>query len=134
MFCYQGYKLIWYDHIRDTDITPNVNSIGRVRKNSGGKRQAYYQPQVSTGKRQVGRLMVLGGCTQRSETSGDSTGHQAVCAPTQNHQPIRSEVPVLTCAGDRPALFPPLFFAPSILGFPIEHRPTNMSKSINKYD
>ena len=29
----------------------NVYSIGRVRKNSGGIQQAYYQPQVRTGKR-----------------------------------------------------------------------------------
>ena len=65
-----------------------------MQKNSGGKRQAYYQPHVSTGKRQVGRLMVLGGCTQRSETSRDSTGHQAVCAPIQNQEPIRPAVPM----------------------------------------
>ena len=39
-------------------------------KNNGGKKQAYYQPQVITGKRQGDRLLVLGGCTQRSETSG----------------------------------------------------------------
>ena len=34
-----------------------------MRKNSGGKRQAYYQPQVSTGKRRQDRLLVLGECT-----------------------------------------------------------------------
>ena len=34
------------------------------------------------------RFLVLDGCTHMSETSGISTGHQAVCAPTQNHQPI----------------------------------------------
>ena len=54
--------------------------------------------------------MVLGGCTQRSETSGDSTGHQAVCAPTQNQEPIGPVVPVLTCAGDRPVFFLPAIF------------------------
>ena len=32
--------------------------------------------------------MVLGGRTQRPETSGISTGHQHVCAPTQNQEPI----------------------------------------------
>ena len=57
--------------------------------------------------------MVLGGCTQRCETSGNSTGNQAVCASTQNHPPIR--LGVLTCAGDMPALFPLLFSAPSLL-------------------
>ena len=30
---------------------PTTSLIGRVRKNSGGKRQACYQPQVTTGKR-----------------------------------------------------------------------------------
>ena len=72
--------------------------------------------------------MVLGGCTQRSETSGDSTGHQAVCAPTQNLQPIRPAVPVLTCAGDRPALFPLLFFRSLPIVIRISH--TLMNKNI----
>ena len=48
--------------------------IGRVRKNSGGTRQAYYQSQVGTGKRKGDRLLVLGRCTHRSETSVISTG------------------------------------------------------------
>ena len=47
-------------------------SIGRVRKIAVEKRQAYYQPQVSTGKRQVDRLLVLGGCTHSLVTSGFS--------------------------------------------------------------
>ena len=32
--------------------------IGRVRKNSGGKRQAWYQPQVTTGTHQAYRLLI----------------------------------------------------------------------------
>ena len=32
--------------------------IGRVRRNSGGKRQAYYQQQVSTSTRQAYRLLI----------------------------------------------------------------------------
>ena len=47
----------------------SFNRIGRVRKNSIGKGQAYYQPQVTTGKRRQDRLLVLGECTHRSETS-----------------------------------------------------------------
>ena len=47
-------------------------SIGRVRKIAVEKEQACYQPQVTTGKRRQDRLMVLGECTHRSETSGIS--------------------------------------------------------------
>ena len=47
-------------------------SIGRVRKNSGEKRQAHYQPQLSTGKRRGDRPVVLGGCTHLLVTSGIS--------------------------------------------------------------
>ena len=32
-------------------VTSFITIIGSVRKNSGGKRQAYYQSQVITGKR-----------------------------------------------------------------------------------
>ena len=62
-----------------------VGLIGRVRKNSGGKRQADYQPQVSTGKRRPGRLMVLGDYTHRSETSGNSLVSY-LSGQTQRHQ------------------------------------------------
>ena len=47
---------------------------GRVRKNSGGKGQAHYQPQVSTGKRRPDQPLVLGDYTPRSETSVNFTG------------------------------------------------------------
>ena len=40
-----------------------------MRKNSGGKREAYYQPQVTKGKRQGDQPVVLGGCTHMPETS-----------------------------------------------------------------
>ena len=43
----------------------------------------------NTGKRQAEQLLVLGGCTQKSETSGISAGPQAVCAPTQNKELFR---------------------------------------------
>ena len=33
------------------------------------------------------------------------------CAPTKNQEPIRPAVPVLTCAGDRPALFPLSYYS-----------------------
>ena len=45
---------------------------------------------VSTGKRQVDWLMVLGGCTHSLVTSGDSTGLEPVCAPIQNQEPVRT--------------------------------------------
>ena len=59
--------------------------IGRVEKNSGGKGQAYYQPQVSAGKRQLGRLLVLGEYTHRTETSGISLV-TTLSGQTQRHQ------------------------------------------------
>ena len=45
---------------------------------------------------------------------------------TQNQEPIRPAVPVLIFAGDRPALFPPLFFAHSLF------KPSE-SSGINQY-
>ena len=46
--------------------------IGRVQKIAVGKKQAYYQPPVSTGKLPPDRLMVLGWCTHRLVISGFS--------------------------------------------------------------
>ena len=58
--------------------------------------------------------MVLGECTHRLVTSGTSTG----LTPVRDHmEPVADPVGI-TCnymAGSRPALFPPLFFAPSLL-------------------
>ena len=36
-------------HLDHSPADGHPGPIGSVRKNSGGKRQAYYQPQVSTG-------------------------------------------------------------------------------------
>ena len=46
----------------------NIHSkaTGRARKNSGGKKQAYYQSQVTTGKRRPDGSVVLGEWTHRS--------------------------------------------------------------------
>ena len=45
------------------------------------------QPQVSIGKRQQDRLLVLGGRTHSLVTSGISTGLRPVSSFTQNHHP-----------------------------------------------
>ena len=69
-------------------------------KNSIGKLAGRSPAHVSTGT--AGRI------------SGNYTGLRPVCVITQNQEPIRPVVPVLTFAGDQPALFPPLLFAPSL--------------------
>ena len=74
---------------------PPPPPIGRVRKNSGGKRQAYYQPQVTTGNRQVGRLLIAGYLCLSLLTIGFCTGLRPVCAPTHNQEPIHL---ACTCA------------------------------------
>ena len=86
-----------------------------MRKNSGGKRQAYYQPQVTTGKRRQDRLMVLGGCTHLLVTSVNFAGRWPETEIAGNQEPAHLALPVLTCAGSRPAVFPPLFFAPFLM-------------------
>ena len=88
--------------------------IGRVRKNSGGKRQAYFQPQVSTGIHQADRLLITGyfclspltsgfftGATPEWSDSGASGGSD--WCHTCNH-----------LTGSRPAFFPPLVFTLSL--------------------
>ena len=103
-----------------------IEKIGRVRKNSGGKRQADYQPQVTTGKRRPDRLLVLGGCTHRPEISGISLVRY-LSGQSQRRQ--RWQVPAIylcsPVAGTRLAIFPPLFFAPSLLSI-IEYITTAM--------
>ena len=87
-----------------------------AKKNSGGKRQAYYQTQVSTGKRQADLLLVLGECTHRPETSGITLASH-LSGQTQRRQ--RWKWPAiylyLPLAGSRPAFFHRYFFAPSLL-------------------
>ena len=77
----------------------NIEAIGRKQKKiTVIKEKAHNQSQVSTGKRQAGRLMVLGDCTYRLMTSADSTGHQP------------GVYLYLPLTGDRPVFFP----APSL--------------------
>ena len=57
--------IVFFENLEETS-----KLIGRVRKNSGGKRQAHYQPHVCTGKRRPDQLMVLGYYTHRPGTSG----------------------------------------------------------------
>ena len=83
-------------------------------------KQAYYQPQVTTGKRQEDQLLIAGYFWLCLLTSGNYAGLLPQCVVTWNHQPIRPAAPVLTCAGNRPAFFPPLFFAPANLGYKME--------------
>ena len=94
-----------------------ITRLGRVRKNSGGKRQAYYQSQVTTGKRRTYRLLIAGYFCLRPLPSGFFTGQWPETEIASNQKPVCPVVPALTCAGDRPALFPPLFFALSLLNF-----------------
>ena len=71
--------------------------IGRVRKIAVEKKQAYYQPQVTTGKRRQDRLLVLGGCTHLLMTSAISLVPH-LSGQTQRHQCRKwPAVPVLTC-------------------------------------
>ena len=90
-------------------------------KVNGGKKAGLQPATGNKGKRQVDRLLVLGGCTHRSETSGISTGHQAVCSPTQNQEPLHLAFTCTYLDGSLPALFPPLFRAPSLFSIPVLH-------------
>ena len=92
-----------------------TEDLGRVRKKSGGKRQAYYQSQVTTGKRRTYRLLIAGYFCLRPLTSGFFTGQRPETEIAGNQEPVLPAVPALTCVGDGPALFPPLFFAPSLM-------------------
>ena len=77
------------------------------------KKQAYDQPQVSIGKRRPSRLMVLGEYTLRLDISVISNGVLPESSSTISRPGRR--LPLLPVAGNRPAIFPPLFFAPSLL-------------------
>ena len=92
-----------------------LNSEGA--KNSSGKKAGLLP---ATGKHRytpVGRLLItVYFClTSTLMTSGNYAGLRPLCAPDQNQEPIHLCLPV---AGSRPALFPPLFFAPALLANP----------------
>ena len=59
--------------------------------------------------------MVLGGCTHLLVTSAKSAGQFTETEIASNHELAHLALPVFTCAGSRPAVFPPLFFAPSLM-------------------
>ena len=62
--------------------------IGRVQKIAVEKKQAYYQPQVSTGKRRPYRALIAVYFRVRSVTSGNYAGGRPVGSFGWNHRPI----------------------------------------------
>ena len=99
-------------------------TIGRVQTNSGGKRQAYYQSQVSTGKRRPLSPLVPLGLTSQVPDQWIFTGGTPEWSD--------SEVPAQKVTGDLPVIRLVLGLPFSIAIFrtlPIRKRPLVMSRS-----
>ena len=62
----------------------------------------------------MGRLLVAAYFCLRPLTSEIYTGQWPETEIGSNQEPARLALPVLNCAGDRPADFPPLCFTPSL--------------------